>query len=79
LVSESSVLQVLSARIKYYRDQNGWSQAELAERASLNRTYLAGIERGQRNPSIRSVIKLANAFRVPISVLFEPIPRTQQR
>jgi len=52
-----------------------WSQHELSERATINRTYLAGIERGLRNPSIRSILKLANAFRVPLSVLFEPIPQ----
>ena len=52
-----------------------WSQQELSEHATINRTYLAGIERGLRNPSIRSILKLANAFRVPLSVLFEPIPQ----
>jgi len=73
LVSESSVLQALSARIKYYRAVHDWSQETLSERASLNRTYLASIERGGRNPSIRSIVKLANAFNVPFVVLFEPI------
>jgi transcriptional regulator with XRE-family HTH domain len=64
----------LSARIKYYRVVKDWSQEQLSEQACINRTYLAGIERGRRNPSIRSIVKLANAFRVPLSVMFEPIP-----
>jgi transcriptional regulator with XRE-family HTH domain len=74
LLSESSVLQTLSARIKYYRAVKDWSQEELSVHATINRTYLAGIERASRNPSIRSIVKLANAFGVPFSVLFEPIP-----
>jgi len=74
LLSESAVLATLSARIKYYRAVKDWSQEDLAERACINRTYLAGIERARRNPSIRSIVKLANAFRVPLSVMFEPIP-----
>jgi transcriptional regulator with XRE-family HTH domain len=35
---------------------------------------LAAIERSARNPSIRTVVKLAAAFRVPFTELFEPIP-----
>jgi transcriptional regulator with XRE-family HTH domain len=74
LVSESSVLQALAARIKYYRGQKGWSQEQLAARACLNRTYLAAIERAARNPSIRTIAKLAIAFRVPFTAMFEQIP-----
>ena len=75
MLSESAVLATLSARIKYYRAVKDWSQEDLAERACINRTYLAGIERARRNPSIRSIVKLANAFHVPLSVMFEPIPQ----
>jgi transcriptional regulator with XRE-family HTH domain len=35
---------------------------------------LAAIERAARNPSIRTIVKLATAFRVPFTVLFDPIP-----
>ena len=73
LLSETSILHTLSARIKYYRAVKDWSQEALSQRACINRTYLAGIERGRRNASIRTIVKLANAFDVPLSVLFEPI------
>jgi transcriptional regulator with XRE-family HTH domain len=79
LLSETSVLQALAARIKYYRVQNNWSQEQLASRAYLNRTYLAAIERAARNPSVRTVVKLAIAFRVPFTALFEAIPKEAQR
>ena len=42
----------------------------LAERADLHRTYIADIERGARNVSLRSIEKLARALGVPTAELF---------
>jgi len=42
----------------------------LAQKAYLHRTYVAEIETGKRNPSVRSLIKIANAFRMPVGELF---------
>ena len=44
--------------------ERGFSQDKLAEKAELDRTYLSGIERGVRNPGIKSVLKLCKALRV---------------
>jgi transcriptional regulator with XRE-family HTH domain len=44
------------------------------ERSFTNRTYLAAIEGAARNPPIRTVIRLAIAFLVSFTALFEPIP-----
>ncbi|RYE84728.1 MAG: XRE family transcriptional regulator, partial [Hyphomicrobiales bacterium] len=38
--------------IKAVREEKGWSQEELAERAQLHRTYVSGVERGVRNPTL---------------------------
>jgi transcriptional regulator with XRE-family HTH domain len=73
LASASSVLRTLSERLKHHRGEKGWSQEELAERACIHRTYLAGIETARRNPSLRSVVELANALRVPVAALFTPL------
>jgi transcriptional regulator with XRE-family HTH domain len=43
----------------------------LAERASIQRSYVADLERGSRNASVRTLVKLANAFRVSLKDLFE--------
>jgi transcriptional regulator with XRE-family HTH domain len=55
--------------MKALRAAKNWSQEVLAERAHLHRTYIAGIEAGSRNPSLRSLIKIANAFRVTVAEL----------
>jgi CheY-like chemotaxis protein/DNA-binding XRE family transcriptional regulator len=48
------------------------SQEELAERAGLHRTYVADIERGARNPSLKSIEKIAKALQLSIAALFSP-------
>jgi transcriptional regulator with XRE-family HTH domain len=70
-VSESTVLFRLAKRIKQLRREHDWTQEEFAERASIQRSYLADLERGGRNPSVRTLIKMANAFRVSLKDLFE--------
>lgn len=51
------------------RDEKGFSQDKLAEKADLDRTYLSGIERGVRNPGIKVVIKVARALGVTVDQL----------
>jgi transcriptional regulator with XRE-family HTH domain len=70
-ISESTALHRLAKRIKQLRGTHGWSQEVLAERASIQRSYLADLERGSRNPSVRTLVKLANAFQVGLRDLFE--------
>ena len=50
----------------------GISQEALAERADLHRTYIADIERGARNVTLKSVEKLARALQVSAASLFLP-------
>jgi transcriptional regulator with XRE-family HTH domain len=70
-VSESTALFRLARRIKALRGEKGWSQEQLAERVSIQRSYLADLERGGRNPSVRTLVKIANALRVSLKDLFD--------
>lgn len=56
----------LAANIVKLRKDKGWSQEELADRAGLHRTYVSGVERCVRNPTITVVEKLAKAFEVEL-------------
>jgi CheY-like chemotaxis protein len=63
---------VLAHAIKQQRSALGISQEELAARAGLHRTYVSEVERGERNPSITSVEKLAQALEISMTSLFDP-------
>lgn len=51
-------------RLKALRTSKGWSQEDLALEAGLHRTYIGGIERGERNVSLRNIHRLAEALGV---------------
>jgi transcriptional regulator with XRE-family HTH domain len=51
-------------RVKAIRDRLGVTQEALAERAGLHRTYVGSIERGERNLSLRNIVRLAGALGV---------------
>src|SRR5262249_39830392 len=57
-------------KVRGWRENRGFSQEQLAERANLHRTYISDIERAARNPSLESIHKLASALEVPLAVLF---------
>jgi transcriptional regulator with XRE-family HTH domain len=71
-VSETQIPRLLAERIKSLRRAKDWSQEQLAERASIQRSYLADLERGHRNPSVRTLVKVANALGVAVQALFDP-------
>jgi CheY-like chemotaxis protein/DNA-binding XRE family transcriptional regulator len=62
--------------LKTWRGKSGLSQEELAWRAGLHRSYVADIERGARNASLKTIEKLAKALKVSLSTLFQPLGDT---
>ncbi|MBF0546518.1 MAG: helix-turn-helix transcriptional regulator [Candidatus Riflebacteria bacterium] len=58
-------------RLKFFRKQRNWTQEELAEKADLDRTYVASIERGERNVSLLNIVRLAEALEIFPGELFK--------
>lgn len=69
----SNALIQFGARLRDLRLQRELSQERLAELAGLHRTYLGGVERGERNVSLINLVAIANALDLPLSTLFEGI------
>lgn len=63
----------LGMRIKYLRSLKKWSQEDLALEANVNKNYLSDLERGERNPTIKVLEKIAKAFGISLSELFKGI------
>jgi transcriptional regulator with XRE-family HTH domain len=55
------------------RGKLGMSQEEFADYCGLDRTYVGGIERGERNVSLVNIEKLARALHISLSELFRSI------
>ena len=55
---------VVGKNVRQYRELKGLSQEELAFDADMHRTYVSGVERGIRNPTVLIVAKLAQALGV---------------
>lgn len=67
--------------VRRSREQNGWSQEVLADRAGLNRSYLGEIERGSSVPSLATIAKIALALNMNMSTLLarcEQAPQSPQ-
>ena len=60
----------LGVRLRDLRMGRGWTQDELARRAGLSKSYLSRIEDGERQPSLASLLSLAQAYGLPLASLF---------
>lgn len=65
------IIEEIGNRIKEIRSQKGISQEKLALKAELDRTYVAGVENGKRNPSIKSLAKIINALDINFGYFFK--------
>jgi transcriptional regulator with XRE-family HTH domain len=64
------------ARVRQLRNDQRWSQEELADRAGLHRTYIGSVERGEQNLSLVNIERLAATLGVSLAKLFRPFADT---
>jgi transcriptional regulator with XRE-family HTH domain len=57
-------------RLRELRKARGYSQEGFALTVELDRTYIGGIERGERNPGLKTILRIAEALEVPVAELF---------
>lgn len=69
--TEQSYLIRLGKHVKKLRVDQSISQEELAEKAGVHRTYVGMIERGEKNITVLSTLKISSALGISISNFFE--------
>jgi transcriptional regulator with XRE-family HTH domain len=79
-VSERKLtLESFGKLIAERRNSLGISQEEFAERADLDRTYISGLERGVRNPSLTAIVKVAKGFGITTEKLLRGLEAKAKR
>lgn len=67
-----NIIQTFGNNVKKYRIKKGFSQEKFAELCNLHRTYISDIECSQRNVSLETIQKIANALEIePYKLLIE--------
>ena len=64
--------ETFARNLRHIRTEQGLTQEELAERAGMHRTFIGAVERGDRNASLRTVQRLADALGVEPQTLLAP-------
>jgi ribosome-binding protein aMBF1 (putative translation factor) len=69
--SRSEILKQFGANLREYRARTGLSQEKLAAKAGIDRTYVGGAERGERNVALVNIVRLAEALGVEPAQLLD--------
>jgi len=57
-------------KIKLLRMQKDYTQEELAFKVGVDRSYMGFVERGEKNPTLSTLMKIAKALKIPLKELF---------
>jgi transcriptional regulator with XRE-family HTH domain len=68
---EPDILKRFGNRVRELRMAQGYSQEAFAAQCGLDRTYIGGIERGERNLALRNIEVIAQTLQISISELTE--------
>ena len=63
-------IKLFGQNLRMLRKRKGFSQEGFALHAGLDRTYIGGIERGERNPALKTILQLAEALEADVVELF---------
>ena len=69
--STKDIASSFGARLRVLRKERGLSQEAFADIAGLDRSYVGGVERGERNVSLVNIKKFADALEISVEVLFK--------
>ncbi|MGM0881142.1 MAG: helix-turn-helix domain-containing protein [Bacillota bacterium] len=68
---EKHILEIVGQRVREKRKERGFSQEELGERAGVHFSYIGSVERAEKNISLQSLERIANALEVEVFELLQ--------
>ena len=69
-MAEADAKALFGNRVRQLRKARGWSQEYFAHKVGLDRSYMGGVERGERNVSLENICLIAKALAIPPTELF---------
>ncbi len=78
-VEPEELLSEVGDTIRRLRAAQGYSQEAFAQEARLNRAYMGGVERGQRNVGVVNLYRIARALDMSLSELFAEVEAREGR
>jgi len=70
----NDLLKKLGTRIREKRKTMGWTQEDLASSAQIDRSYIGGVERGERNLTFSVLCQICNALQCDVAELTAALP-----
>jgi transcriptional regulator with XRE-family HTH domain len=72
------VLEELGKRIRERRRARGWTQEDLASKADIDRSYIGGVERGERNLTFTILCDICSALECDVASLTKDLPESER-
>jgi transcriptional regulator with XRE-family HTH domain len=73
MISKDKRCVAFGNAVRKYRHEKGISQEQLADQTGIHRTYIGGIERGERNPTLLMIYRIAEALGLNPARLLESL------
>ncbi len=71
---KQTLLEELGNRIRARRKAAGWTQEDLAAEAEIDRSYIGGVERGERNLTFTVLCKICSALGCDVAAITKNVP-----
>ena len=71
MAKTADILVRFGRRVRELRKEQGYSQEGFAHACELDRTYIGGIERGERNVALRNIERIAETLEISLAELME--------
>tara|TARA_R110002049_G_scaffold119431_3_gene273688 strand:- start:1244 stop:1465 length:222 start_codon:yes stop_codon:yes gene_type:complete len=73
MAKRADILKRFGTRVRELRKEQGYSQENFAYACELDRTYMGGIERGQRNVALRNIERIADTLGISVAELMDGV------
>ncbi|EDL62285.1 helix-turn-helix domain-containing protein [Gimesia maris] len=73
MAKRADILKRFGERVRELRKKQGYSQENFAYACELDRTYMGGIERGQRNVALRNIERIADTLGISVAELMDGV------